>query len=83
MPVYLQVVYTLVQKSSTRAYQFFEEMVGTHCARDKIYYYNADEWLIDYDWLRPAIVGSESRKRTGFPLCRVETHTRLWLLSFC
>ena len=30
---------------------------------------------------RPKIMGSENRKQTGFPLCGVETHTRLWLLS--
>ena len=32
---------------------------------------------------RPTLIVPENRKQNRLSLCGVETHTRLWLLSFC
>ena len=40
-------------------------------------------WMPCFETIRLTIIVPENRKQNMLPLCGVETHTRLWLLSFC
>ena len=77
----------LFERLSTRSSQsrYFRCVSPPCCGQDRLASSSQGVLLSIYaiNAIKPTIIVPENRKQNRLSLCGAETHTRLWILSFC